>query len=607
VSPRSLLDSPGAGWLKVVGRLKQELPRDAAQADATLVYQHFIDDLAVLAPPEEIRRRRDQPVVLGSAAAGLSGPRREFEGPVLLLMAAVALVLLIACANVINLLFARGIARHAEINVRLALGASRARLVRQLLTESALLGLFGGALGLAFAVWGTPGIAALMANEDPAIAYDVAPDRAVIIFTLLLSLGSALAGGVIPAFRTSRVRAPSLRGDSGSGGRWSTLWARWLIVSQVALSLLLLVGTLLLLTTLRNFRSGDFGFEREGVVTMSLSPGRVGYTGERRVAYLRDVLQRVRNMPGVQSAAVALGLPMMSTGVTSSFVVEGQQKNPEDAVFVNEVSEGYFATTGTKLMMGRDFGPDDRPGSTSVAIVSEALARRYFGSKNPIGRRIDVGIRGVLEIVGVVETTKHESLRETNSPIVYAHALQGGNLGPSVHLAVKATGDALAIGQTIRRELQRVAPVPVGPPSTLSAQIDRTLVKERLVARVLGAFAILALLLSAAGLYGVLAYSVARRTAEIGVRMALGATRRTVLWPVIGQSMRLAALGLVIGIPSALALTRLLSSLLYGVTPTDPSVLATAVLSLLFVAAAAGAVPARRASRVDPLVALRSE
>lgn len=609
VSPRSLLSNPGAGWLNLVGRRKDGVTAATAAADATLVYQRFVDGFAGMASPEEIRRRRDVPVVASSARAGLAGPRREFERPVLLLGGAVALVLLVAIANVVNLLLARGLGRRAEVSMRLAIGASRGRLVRQFLTEAAVLGLAGGALGLAVAVWGTPGVAALMANEDPAIVYDVRPDRVVLAFTILLSLGSAIVAGLLPALRVSRARAPSLRVDTGAGrgGRVMTIWSRGLVAGQVGLSLLLLIGAFLLIGTLRNFRTGSFAFERDGVVTMALSPARNAYAGERRDAYFRDVLER---------AAVALGLPMVSTGVSSSIVIEGQPADPDASVFVNEVSEDYFATTGTRLVLGRDFGPDDRRGSPPVAIVNEALARRYFPGVNPIGRRVTVGVLsrtaapgsgGPLEIVGVVETTKHESLREPDSPIVYGHALQGGNLGGSLHLAVKTTGDPSAAGRTLRREIQRLAPVPVGQPSTLAALIDRTLVTERLVARVLGAFALVALVLAAVGLYGLLAYSVSRRTSEIGVRLALGATRQGVLTPVLAESLKLTALGVAAGVPASLALTRLLEKLLYGVTPGDWRVLGGIALGLLGVAVLAAAVPAWRASRIDPLTALRSE
>jgi predicted permease len=608
LSPRSLTENQYAGWLKIVGRLKPGVSRDAAEAEAAVIYARFIADAAARADEAETRRRRGERVTVEPAGAGLSGPRREYGRPVLLLMGAVGLVLLVACANLVNLLLARGLARRGEIGVRLAIGAARGRLIRQLLAESAVLGLFGGALGLAIAMWGTPGIATLMANEDPAIAYDVAPDAMVLLFTAALSLGCALVAGLIPALRVSRNRVPSLRDDAGaqSQGGAATLWSRGLIAVQVALSLLLLAGALLLIETIRNFRSSDAGFDRRGIVTMRLDPGRAGYTGDRREAYLREVLSRARATAGVRHAAISLGMPVISGGVNSSFVADGQPLDPDALVNINDVTEGYFAATGTRLLRGRDFGPQDTAASAPVAIVNEAAARRHFGDRDPIGHRVRIGIRGVVDIVGVVETTPYESLRDVNSPIAYVHAFQSLNPG-ALNLTMKTDGDPLAVAETVRRALQDVAAIPVGQPITLAAQIDRTIVKERLIARVLGAFAFVALVLAAVGLYGVLAYAVTRRRSEIGVRLALGATRGRVLRPVLAESARLVALGVAVGIPAALLLTRVLSNVLYGVTPTDGTVLGGVVLLLCAVAIAAAAVPAWRASRVDPLIALRSE
>lgn len=612
LNARSLRNSPGAGWLKVVARLKPGISRNIAKADVDVIYSQYVDDAARGSSEAATRQRRERRMTVESARAGLSGPRRQFARPVLLLMGSVALVLVIACANVVNLLLARGLARRAEIAVRLAVGASRTRLVRQLLAESAVLGFIGGGVGLAVAVWGTPRIAALMANGDPNVAYDVAPDSTVLMFTLLVSLGSALVAGLIPAFRVSRASVPSLREDAGAGTTRAGLsvWTRGLIAFQMALSLLLLAGALLLLMTLRNFRTGDFGFDRDGIVSMGLQPARAGYTGERRLAYYRAVLERARNAAGVRSAALSLGMPVISGGVDTSFAVEGQPPDPDATVGVNDVTDGYFDVTGTKLLLGRDFGPQDGPGSSRVAIVNDALARRYFGTRDPIGQHVRAGIRGVVEIVGVVATAKYQSLKEDDTPVIYVHALQSANsagVNMSLNLIAKIAGDPLPAGLAMRRAIEGVAPVRVTAPETLSSQIARTVIEERLIARVLGVFALLAVGLAAAGLYGVLAYSTTRRTGEIGIRLALGATRSAVLWPVLAEAARLAALGIAIGLPAALALTRLLSNLLYGVTPTDARVLGAVVLCLLGVALIAASVPAWRASRINPLVALRYE
>jgi predicted permease len=277
-------------------------------------------------------------------------------------------------------------------------------------------------------------------------------------------------------------------------------------------------------------------------------------------------------------------------------------------VYVNDASDGYFAAMGTTLLLGRDFVSRDRPNSTPVAVINDALSRRYFKTESPIGQRVTVGNRGELEIVGVVANAKYLSLREEDHPTIYAHALQKPDEPWGLTLVVKTAGDPASLATAIRRDVQAVAgTVPIAQPSTLSAQIDRSLVKERLMTRILGAFAALALLLASVGLYGVLGYAVTRRTNEIGIRLALGATRGTVLWSVLRESWLLVAIGVTIGVPAALALTRLLASLLYGVTPTDPWVLSGAVACLFIVALAAASQPAWRAVRVDPLVALRYE
>ena len=598
VSARSLRASPGAGWLKAVARMKPGSSLQTAKADVDVIYARFVDDMARLTSEATARQLRARRMTVEPAGVGLSAPRREFAKPVLLLMGAVALVLVIACANVVNLLLARGVARRAEIGVRLALGASRARLVRQLLAESAVVGLVGGGVGFALAVWGTGRIGTLMANGNPGVEYDVAPDRTVLMFTVLMSLGSALAAALVPALRVSRAK--------WAGG--PSAWMRNLMAVQVALSVLLLAGALLLVTTLRNFRTGDFRFTRDGVVSMGLELPRTGYTGERRIAYFRAVLQRARAVPGVRGAALSLGMPVISGGVDTTFAVAGRPRDPDASVCVNDVTDGYFEVTGTPLLRGRDFGREDGPGSTPVAIVNDTLAKRYFGTIDPIGQRVDAGLRGVVEVIGIVATTKCQSLREADSPIIYTHALQSVGTGAlSLNLVVKVAGDPSSAGLSVRRAIQDVAPVPVAPAVLLSSAIDRTLLEERLVARVLGVFALLAVGLAAAGLYGVLAYATARRTTEIGIRLALGATPGAVLRPILAEAAKLAALGIAIGVPAALALTKLLSGLLYGVAASDPRILGTVVVSLLGVALIAASVPAWRASRINPLAALRHE
>ena len=609
---QSWLDKYDFNWLAIVGRLKPGTSREAAKVNLDVIFARVLEDFAAgTSDVDRQRQIRSQRLTLDSARAGLSAPRREFSRPVLLLMGAVSLVLLIACANVVNLLLARAMARRREIGLRLAIGASRGRLVRQLLTESAALGLIGGAVGLALATWGTRLIAAFMADGDPTISFDIAPDGRVLVFTAVISLGSALLAGIAPALRAARVNVtPGMRGEFLvlKVSRIATLGTRALIAAQVALSLLLLTGASLLVTSLRNLRTFDAGFDRDHVLLIGLNPGRGGYTGDGRLAYYRQVLERARNTPGVRAAGLSLITPISGGGVDMGFVVEGRPREPGAVVYVNDASDGYFAAMGTTLLLGRDFGPEDGPNSIAVAVINDALSRRYFKSENPIGRRVRVGKQDGLEIVGVVANAKYLSLREEDHPTIYLHALQKPDDAWGLTLAVRTSGDPVSFAPAIRREVQAVAgTVPITQGTSLSAQIDRSLVKERLMTRILGAFAALALLLASVGLYGVLGYAVTRRTHEIGIRMALGARRGTVLWSVLRESWMLVAIGVAIGVPAALALTRLLSGLLYGVTPTDPWVLGGAVACLFVVALAAALRPAWRASRVDPLVALRYE
>ncbi len=608
---RSWLNNRDFNWLSIVGRLKPGTSREAAKGNLDVIFARFLEDFAPsVSNIEERRRILAHRLTVESARAGLSAPRREFSKPVLLLMGAVSLVLLIACANVVNLLLARGMARRREIGLRLAIGASRGRLVRQLLTESAALGLIGGALGLAFATWGTRLIGRLMADGDPAISFDIAPDGRILFFTAVISLGSALLAGIVPAVRVSRTNvSPDIRSDARTlhVSRPVSLWSRSSIAAQVALSLLLLAGASLLVTSLRNLRTFDAGFDREHVLLMGLNPAKAGYTGDRCLAYYRQVLDRARNTPGIRAAGLSLITPISGGGVDLPLGVEGQPLESGPIVYVNRVSDGYFAAMGTTLLLGRDFAPADGPGSTSVAVINDALARRYFKNGSPIGRRVRLGNQEGLEVVGVVANAKYLSLREEDHPTIYVHALQRDEAW-GLTLAARTSEDPSRFASVLPREVQAVAGiVPVGQVSTLSAQIDRSLVKERLMTRILGGFAALALLLAAVGLYGVLGYAVTRRTNEIGIRLALGSPRGRVLWSVVRESWTLVAVGVVVGVPAAMALTRLLSSLLYGVTPWDPWVLGGAVACLFVVALVAGIGPAWRAVRVDPLVALREE
>jgi putative ABC transport system permease protein len=613
VEPRlwrdSVLRSASTRRFGIVGRLGPDVTLEQAHADLVPIFARFMNRLAETHPDPEARQRlRAQGPSVESASTGLSDLRRDFSRTILLLMGAVSLVLLIASTNVVNLLLARAVARRREMALRLAIGASRGRLVRQLLTESVLLGLAGGLVGLAIAAFAAPILVALVSyGSTLPIVLDVAPDTRILVFSFALAFASALLAGALPAFRAARGDiTPSLQGDARalSLTRWSVRWGRTLIAGQVALSLLLVVGAILLVATLRNIRGFDPGFDPTQVVLYKLDTSRTHFNPNRKMLYYRNVLDRVRAMPGVRAASLSIITPLSGAGMDVRLTVEGRSPEPGVMGYANRVSEHYFSTMGTRMLLGRDFEPRDAGAVTPVAVVNEALVRRYFPGVSPIGRRMLMGDQA-LEIVGVAENAKYLSLREADRPTVYEYGTRASE--PYFTLSVRTWSDPAALAHVVRREVQAVDAVPVSPPRLLTTQFERSLVTERLVARLLGAFAVLALLLASVGLYGVLGHIVARRIPEIGVRLALGSTRGAVLRSVLRESGVAVAAGSAIGVPAAIALSRLVGTLLYGISPWDARVLAGAVACVLVAATAAAALPAWRASRVEPLVALRHE
>lgn len=611
VRRNSMLRSPPSNWIGIVGRLKPAATPETALANLEPIFARFMADLSADVTDAEARQRMlAQRVFLQPASTGVSDVRRDFSQPLLLLMAAVSLVLVIACANVVNLLLARGVARGREIALRLALGASRSRIIRQLLTESALLGVAGAALGLIVAGWGAPLVLLLVTEGGLPIDLDVSPDVRVLFFTGAAGILASLVAGVVPALRTARA---DIAGSFSAGprtlstSRGSTRWGHVLVAGQVALSLLLVASATLLTATLRNMRSADPGFDAEHVVLLTVDPARVGLTREQRVQYFRDVLARMRALPGIRAASLSSITPMSGGGIDQPITIEGRPREPGVMVLANRMSEGFFATMAIPMMLGRDFAPEDGSRAGAVAIVNDALAKRYFRNEHPLGRRFMLSGPQPLEIIGVVANSKYYSVRDRDTPTVYLYAVDSSE-SRGTTLSVRTAGDPLAVASSIREQVRSVAAaVPVSAPRTLSSQVDRSLRTERLIAWLLGAFAVVALALASLGLYGVLGYSVARRTSEIGLRLALGATRGAVLRAVLRQSLAVVAIGLAVGMPASLLLARPLSGLLYGVTPSDPTVLAGAAGCLVAVALAAAALPAWRAARVDPIIALRHE
>ena len=600
-------------WFQAVGRLKPDVRPEQARAELDTIFQSFMDETNFNA---ESRRDNFARIDLAPASKGLNTLRQQFSRPLQALMAIVALVLLIACANVANLLRARAAARRKEFAVRLALGASRWRLARQLLTESLLLVSLGGLLGLLFARWGGAFLVGFFATGRGRIFIDLALDHRVLLFTVGVALLTGLVFGLAPALQATRVDPnPALKEGAGTVSR--SRFGKSLVATQVALSLLLLVGAGLFLRTLRNLKNVEAGFRPEGVLTVSVYPAETVYQGARLAGLWRDVLARVERLPGVRSASLSALTPLDGSDRGVNVEVTGYTPRAERdrGIRLNQVSPGYLETFGIALAQGRGFTAADHENAPRVALFNEAAARFYFGDRSPLGAQVRFGFDprresppAPYEIVGVVKDTRTQSLREPDTRLLYLPLTQPRDRLGRLTLALRADDQPAELANSVSRELRAAGPdILLTNVATLSEQVDQSLVQERLVATLSLFFGLLALLLAAIGLYGVMSYDVARRTHEIGIRMALGANAGQVVRLVLRETLRWVAAGLALGLGAAWAATRWLESLLFGLKPHDPLTIGLAALVLLAVAGVAGYLPARRASRVDPLAALRHE
>jgi predicted permease len=526
-------------------------------------------------------------------------------------MCLVGVVLLVACLNVANLLLARAATRRHEIAVRLAVGAGRLRLVRQLLTEGLLLSALGGLLGLVFARWGANALLRFLPQDA---TLEIKPDLRMLGFTLGVTVLTGLLFGLAPALQATRFDLiPALKNDAagaaGSRRRWGL--RRSLVVLQVAMSFALLLSGALFARSLRNLRAVDHGYTTDQIVTMEIAPIRSGYKPEQQRNFYAQLIERVKALPGVKSATYAQ-LPIRGFMGEGEIEVPGYQSRPNEkpTALIHPITPQFFATFGIPLLRGRDVNAQDSVGPYyPVVIVNDSFARHFFGDENPLGKRISVvgPFKDLkMEIIGVVGNAKLESLRETMSRTVY-YAENERFFGRQ-RLCVRATDDAGALVAAIRHEVRSLDPnLPVYNVKTFADQIDESIRQERLIATLSSFFGAFALLLAALGLYGVMAHAVARRTREIGVRMALGAQAGAVLWMVLRETLLLVFVGVAIGLPVALAATRLIKGLLFGLGANDPLTIALSVLAMLAVAALAGYLPARRAASVDPMTVLRHE
>ena len=602
------LTSPDSNWIRVVVRLHPGVAPARAQALLDGVFRaHVAEKLLRGASPRWKPVLETQHVTLRQASSGLATTGRQFEKALLLLLAVVALVLLISCANVANLMLARNAARRQEISVRLALGAGRARIVSQLFTESLLLSLAGAAGGVLLAVWGTSLLVSMLPQSRLPLAFDFHPDSRVLGFTAAIAIASSLLFGLTPALRACQGGALALGSGQRTTGR--SIGGRLLVAGQLALSLLLLVGAGLFLGTLRNLKRSDLGFRPEHVLTFDLS-FPAGTAKDRLPQSYTQIKERLESHPGVIAACYFWPSIYDQGGWSVGIQAEGHPATPGEDNDVGAISAGpgFFEAIGLRLLQGRYLNAQDIAGKPPVVVVNQSLARSYFGNDSPIGRRIRFPGRPPVfrEIVGVVGDAKHYGVREKTWRMVYVPGRQGGSF------LVRANVDARLLSGIIRDEVSaadKLAQIEQIRP--LETVVDNMISRERLTATLSTGFGALALLLAAIGLYGVMAYTVSRRTNELGIRMALGAQRGDVQWLVLRESIRLILAGVAIGVSAAVVLARALSSviagMLYGVKPTDATIFAGSALLLVAVAVLAGFLPAWRASRIDPMIALRHE
>ncbi len=592
-------------WLNIFARLKPGVPRQQAEVAMNTLWKPMLESEVKEMPNASQTVRTNfvkRHLSLLPGRKGVSAPQGQLSDAMAILMAMVGVLLLIACANVANLLIARATARQREISIRLAMGASRARLVRQLLAESLLLALGGGFLGLIVADWTGDVLLKFAPNDPSAQGFSSHPDTRVFLFALALSVFTGIVFGIIPALQGTRNELATTLKDQAAGvlGGFGNLRLRKsLVVTQVALSLLLLIGAGLFSRSLYNVKSIDTGFRPDHLISFAVQPGLSGYSQER-IRTLYDQLQEsISRLPGVHAVSMSQVTVLNGDDENSSITVIGYHAREDEDMVAGEnyVGPGYFATIGIPVLIGRDFTNADGPSAPKVAVVNETFAKYFFRTENPLGRRIELRST-TFDIVGVVRNSKTSNLREKEQRFFYVPYAQTTMRGATFY--VRTVQDPPSITPALRNAVRSQDPnLPVFNVKTMEKQIDESLFMDRLVAVLSAAFGVLATLLAAVGLYGVMAFMVVRRTREIGIRMALGADRRNVLRLVMQEVVLLAGVGIGIAIVASLAMGRLIQS--------DPLVIASATAVLALVALFAGFLPAMRATRVDPLQALRYE
>jgi macrolide transport system ATP-binding/permease protein len=602
-----------AYWIEIMGRLRPGVRLAQAQAALAPQFHQWVDATA-----ENDRERAQLPgLVLTQGSSGLGSLRRQYSKPLYVLLTLVGLILAIACANVANLLLARASARRREMALRLSVGASRFRVVRQLLTETVLLASIGGVLGVAIAIWGIRFLTLLLAGGQADFTLHAELNWRVLGVAAALSLLTGVLFGLAPAFESTRVDLVSSLKEARTGrdgGRsfWGAGLGRALVGGQIALSLLMLVAAGLFVRTLSNLQSVELGFNRENLLLFRLDASKAGHKDPEISTFYGELRTRFGEIPGVRNASLSRA-PLIKAGWGSPVSPPGGK--PDEETRLMTVGPGFFTTMQIPLLAGRDIEERDRPGSPQVAVISQQFAKVNFAGQNPIGqhlilwkgRKDDIPGRD-MEIVGVSKDVAYGGLKSKIRPVVFFPFDQGYPPPDGMVFELRTAGDPLTYVNAVREIVRRAdARVPVAEVKTQKAESDETINEEITLARLCTVFALLALTIACVGLYGTVAYNVARRTGEIGIRMALGAQRGRLVWMVLREVLALAAVGIAISMPAALAASKLVESFLFGMKGNDPWALTAAVATLLGAAAVAGYVPARKAARVDPMVALRHE
>ena len=614
---QSALDKRSWWWLRMLGRLT---PGETVQQAAAKMKAFAPEvDRATLPTdwdPAGQREYLQRSLTLLPAATGFSDTGRTYRTALFTLMAVVGLVLLIACANIANLLLARAAARQREISIRMAIGAARRRVMRQLISESLLLSILGALGGLLFAVWGSRLLVRFLSTAGSELQLDTAPDLRVLAFTMGIAVLTGLLFGLAPALRATSVSPNNVLKEHARGmvaGRFGL--GRALVTGQVALSLMLLVGAGLFLGTFRSLLNTDLGFSRHNVLLVRASMLQTNLPRAQRPRIYRDIVDRLRAIPGVQAASSSAMTPISHWVWNNNVSPEGYSPKGKDdtLVYFNRVSPGYFATMRTPLLLGRDFSEHDDAAAPKVMLIGESAARRFFGSANPLGKTINAESPGqhdkqdVYQVIGVVKDIKYEEVTEQLLLSVYLACAQDTEPSPEITFEVRSARRPEAFIPAVRAAIGEVNRGISLEFRNLETQIDDSLLQSRMVALLSAFFGGLALLLAMIGLYGVTAYGVARRQAEIGIRMALGAQPASVVWLVLREVAAMLVLGTLLGLGASLAAGRLVASLLYGVKSYDAGPLVIAALVLGLATGIAAYLPAHRASRLDPMTALREE